>query len=81
MISYDNKLALIGCTNKICRVRIPTKIITYIFPPRTRLNNLSEDPPPAMPVADAAENEENDPDDSALSPGVPTLVEPCPEEL
>ena len=56
-------------------------ITTYIFPPRTRLNNLSEDPPPAMPVADAAENEENDPDDSALSPGVPTLVEPCPEEL
>ena len=51
------------------------------MPPRTRLNNRSEDPPPAMPVADAAENEENDPDDSALSPGVPTLVEPCPEEL
>ena len=55
---------------------------TYIFPLRSRLNSLPVDPAAAaMPVADAAENEANDPEDSAFNPGVPELVDPCPDEL
>ena len=60
------------------------KVCTYSFPLRSRLNNLPEDPEAANPVtpgADAAENDANDPDDNAFSPGVPELVDPCPDEL
>ena len=57
--------------------------ITYILPLRSlRLNSLPDDPEAAAkPVADAAENEANDPDDNALSPGAPELVDTCPDEL
>ena len=46
---------------------------TYIFPLRSRLNNLPDDPDAA---ADAAENDANDPDDNAFSPGVPEFDVP-----
>ena len=46
---------------------------TYIFPLRSRLNSLPEDPDAA---ADAAENDANDPDDNAFSPGVPAFEVP-----
>ena len=56
--------------------------ITYILPLRSlRLNSLPDDPEAAAkPVADAAENEANEPD-NAFSPGVPALIEGWPDEL
>jgi hypothetical protein len=59
-----------------------SKLGSPILPLRSlRLNSLPDDPEAAAkPVADAAENEANEPD-NAFSPGVPALIEGWPDEL
>ena len=59
--------------NRIHNCLLSERRSTYIFPLRSRLNNLPEDPDAA---ADAAENDANDPDDNAFSPGVPAFEVP-----
>ena len=60
-------------SNRIQDYLSTKRSLAYIFPLRSRLNNLPEDPDAA---ADAAENDANDPDDNAFSPGVPAFEVP-----
>ena len=73
---------LISKSIRIQFVNSHLNAITYILPLRSlRLNSLPDDPEAAAkPVADAAENEANEPD-NAFSPGVPALIEGWPDEL